>query len=260
MGAPLELGSAETLVSRRRSTRLLERLAQGAELDQGPALGDLPAGCDPGLEDHSLVLLEGRRKAAGDDVHAVPDFVVEGVRGDDRVALGKSLVEALVEQGELPGGPVVSDGDEAERPQALEVGSRLLGDLHGALRCRVALGVVELERVDPCDPKVGKRKLGGGTLSLERLSRALVLLHRVSALVDLPLAAAQVDPSARRLQFQPELVELRNTLGEELLGGGRLTVVPAEAADPAEQQCSLARIGNVGQDAFEQLRRFPECD
>src|SRR4029453_11209717 len=97
------------------------------------------------------MLLQSTGEAAGNAVDAVPDLVVERVRGDDRVALGKSLPETLIQQGELPGRGVVSDPDEAESPEPLEVGRRLLGDLHGAFRGLQALVVVQLERMDACD-------------------------------------------------------------------------------------------------------------
>ena len=53
---------------------------------------------------------------------------------------------------------------------------------------------------------------------------------------------------------------MRDGVGEELLGRGRLAVHPAQMAHSIEQQRLFARIGDVGENALEEMARLPECD
>src|SRR4029453_11068133 len=259
MPTPLELRSTKALMSLRCSTSLFERLAQLPALEQGPAPGDLPARRDPRVvEDHSLLRLEGSGEVARDSVHAVPNLVVERVRSNDRVALRKSFLETLVHQGELTPRAVVSDRDEAEGPEPLEVGRRMLGDVDGAFRCGQALVVLQLKRVDACDADVHQCQIGGRSLVLERCSRMLELLHGGLRLVELPLTTTEVDSSLRCLDRVAEVAELMDGLDEELPGGSRFAVVPAKSAHAREEQCTLVRIGDAREDVFEQFCRLPE--
>src|SRR4029453_6105895 len=261
MPTPLELRSTKALMSLRCSTSLFERLAQLPALEQGPAPGDLPARRDPRVvEEHSLLRLEGSGEVARDSVHAVPNLVVERVRSNDRVALRKSFLETLVHQGELTPRAVVSDRDEAEGPEPLEVGRRMLGDVDGAFRCGQALVVLQLKRVDACDADVHQCQIGGRSLVLERCTRMLELLHGGLRLVELPLTTTEVDSSLGRLDRIAEVAELPDGLDEELLGGGRLAVVPAKAAHPGEEQRALVRIGEMRENVFEGLRSLPGRD
>ena len=124
--------------------------------------------------------VSGAVQSAREGVHAIPDLVEEDVRGDERVALGESLLVRAIEQIELAQGAVVAERDVGESPDALELRGGLLGDLDGPLCRDAALHVVELERVDPGDPQVRERQLGRWALLFERLSRALVVLAAAS--------------------------------------------------------------------------------
>jgi hypothetical protein len=181
-----------------------------------------------------LDLLQGSFQPAGEAVHAVPDLVVEDVPGDDRVALGESLLVTAIEQDELAGGAEVPQRDNGESPDTLEVGRGPLGDLGGALGRHSAALVVELERVEARDPQVCEREVGRGALLLQRFSGLLQVLQSGVGPVQLPPRAAEVDSRPCRLERKPELVELPDALHEELFGGRRLAVQPAEAAHPRE--------------------------
>ena len=78
----------------------------------------------------------------------------------------------------------------------------------GPLGRDAALLVVELERVDPGDPQVRERELGRRAFVFERRPRELVVPERRLGLVELPAAASEMDSRPRRLEREPELVEL----------------------------------------------------
>src|ERR671918_705077 len=191
---------------------------------------------------------------------AIPDLVVEDVPGDDRVALGESLVIAAVEQCELFVGAEEPQRDMAESPDALEIGRRLLGDRGGALGRDPAALVVELKRVDAGDPQVGEGQIRRRAFLLQHDSGVLEVPEGSVRLVELPAAPAEVDPGAGGIEAEAEVVELLDPVLEELLGCRWLAVEPAEMPYPSEQQRSLGQIGDVREDALEKLGGLPERD
>ena len=170
-----------------------------------------------------------------------------------RVAPVDGLPVAAVEQVELARGAEEPDRGVRQRPDALEIRTRLLGDRRRPLGRLAAALIVQLERVEPGHADVGERQVGGRTLLLEHVPRALEVAERRIGPVELPAAAAEVKPGPRRIERASQLVQLPHPLRQQLLARGRLAAQPAELAHARVQERPLARIRNVRQDALEQL-------
>src|SRR5439155_26425515 len=111
-----------------------------------------------------------------------------------------SLPIAAIELVEFACGAKPTDREVGEGPDALEIGRRLLRDRRRPLRSGAAAPVVQLECVDPGDPQVGERQVGRGTMLLEHVSGALELAEGGVRLIELPAAAAEMEPRPRRLE------------------------------------------------------------
>jgi len=166
----------------------------------------------------------------------------------------------VVELRELGGGAEVPERDVRESPDALEVGGGLLGDHSGSLGRFPAAQIVELERVNTGDSKVCERQLPRWTFLLEHALGVLEVVQGGAGLVELPAAAAEVDPRPRGLDREPEVVELPDAVREELLGRRDLAVQPAKLSHSGEQQRPLVPVGDVRKHPLEQLRSLGERD
>ena len=109
------------------------------------------------------------------------------------------------------------------------------------------------------DADVRERQLGRRPFPFKRFAGLLDGLHRFVGTLELPVAAAEVDPSLRRLGCEPKLVQTPNRIGQELLPGRGLAVQPAQSSHPVEQEGTVARIRDVGQDPLQQPVRLVEA-
>src|SRR6266511_1060990 len=105
MRPPRELAGAQALVTLGRRACMLERFSWLAESKERHARRDRSAAPHPWLDRHPLALLQRPVQPARKRMHAIPGLVEEDGRGDDRVALGESLANRPVEQGEVVGLP-----------------------------------------------------------------------------------------------------------------------------------------------------------
>ena len=121
---------------------------------------------------HALV------QPALEHVDARPDLVPGHVARNEPVALVHGLREAglhHLEAVEVVARLHESESDEPERPHALEVGARTLGDLDSPAGVGDAALVVELEDVQAGEPNVRHREVGRRAGRLEHLARPVVL-------------------------------------------------------------------------------------
>src|SRR5215211_115395 len=120
MGAPDELGILEAFVPGYGLSRLVQRFSSFADRERRPAPRDLHADRRPRMERDVPVVLDRFAEPPGQAVHPIPDLVVDGVPGDDRVPLLDGFPVALLEELELAGRAQVPQRDERESPDALE--------------------------------------------------------------------------------------------------------------------------------------------
>ena len=155
-------------------------------------------------------------------------------------------------------GVEVSEPEEAERVDPLEVGARGLRDLDRAACGLEAELVLELEGVQAGEANVGHRQLGRRPRLGEDVAGTLVLRPGGVGLGPLPEATAENDPVARRFERLVQTLERGDPLAQEALRGAGFPVQRAIVADPADQPGVLELVVDPGEHALQQSRRLAE--